>query len=228
MTNELFKFLEGTLDDARLSRAEVKALLTHFKDEKPESGDVDLFAMQALRLARTKLRETRDEDVLQWLYDVLKVVRRAESREAPSGIAIAAFSPGDEPKQHIKRLIGNTRSQIDCCVFTITDNELADALLQAHKRGVALRILSDNDKSSDRGSDIEKLSQNGIPVRVDRSDAHMHHKFALFDRHILLTGSYNWTRSAARENAENIIITDDPRLITPFQTYFDDLWKTLQ
>ena len=121
----------------------------------------------------------------------------------------------------------NAVSHIDCCVFTITDNELAAALLETHKRGVAVRIISDNDKSYDRGSDVDRLDQRGVPVRVDRTDAHMHHKFALFDRHTLLTGSYNWTRSAARENAENIIITDDARLVNSFQDYFDDLWTRL-
>ena len=41
------------------------------------------------------------------------------------------------------------------------------------------------------------LAELGVAVRIDRSEHHMHHKFALFDDAILATGSYNWTRSAA-------------------------------
>lgn len=56
----------------------------------------------------------------------------------------------------------------------------------------------------------------------------MHHKFAVFDRVRLLTGSYNWTRSAATENHENVLVSDDPRLVLPFCRAFDDLWTALE
>ena len=52
----------------------------------------------------------------------------------------------------------------------------------------------------------------------------MHHKFAVFDRKVLLTGSYNWTRSAASENQENLIVTEAPGLVRSFAAEFDKLW----
>ena len=55
----------------------------------------------------------------------------------------------------------------------------------------------------------------------------MHHKFALFDGTVLLTGSYNWTRSAAAQNNENLIVTNDHRLATAFSSLFDRLWEEL-
>ena len=73
-----------------------------------------------------------------------------------------------------------------------------------------------------------KLRAAGVPVRVDRTDAHMHHKFAVFDRELLLTGSYNWTRSAANQNYENIIVTDDARLATTFANVFEQYWDELE
>ena len=63
-----------------------------------------------------------------------------------------------------------------------------------------VRVLSDAEKSQDRGSDIRALEQVGIPVVLDDGPAHMHHKFAVFDSSRVLTGSFNWTRSATREN----------------------------
>jgi phosphatidylserine/phosphatidylglycerophosphate/cardiolipin synthase-like enzyme len=90
---------------------------------------------------------------------------------------------------------------------------------------VAVRIITDNDKAFDRGSDVERLARSGIDVCVDRTSHHMHHKFAIFDRKRLLTGSYNWTRSAASSNEENFIIVDNPRLRSSFQDEFDRLWK---
>ena len=55
----------------------------------------------------------------------------------------------------------------------------------------------------------------------------MHHKFAVADSNQVLTGSYNWTRSAARENEENIVVTNAPELVSAFTRQFEQLWKSL-
>ena len=75
-------------------------------------------------------------------------------------------------------------------------------------------------------SDIDELAAAGIPVAMDRSPAHMHHKFALFDGRILLNGSYNWTRSAAADNEENIVLSSDVSLLAGFSAQFERLWQT--
>ncbi len=85
-------------------------------------------------------------------------------------------------------------------------------------------MITDNEKAFDLGSDTERIAQAGVPLKIDRTTNHMHHKFALFDRKQLLTGSYNWTRSAAKYNEENFIVTDDRSLIVPFEREFDRLW----
>ena len=84
-----------------------------------------------------------------------------------------------------------------------------------------MRIITDDAKADDLGSDIDRLGRPGIAVRVDRSPFHMHHKFAIVDGATLLTGSYNWTRGAARDNEENLIVTDEPRLVSAFASTFD-------
>jgi mitochondrial cardiolipin hydrolase len=64
-------------------------------------------------------------------------------------------------------------------------------------------------------------------VRLDRSPDHMHHKFAVFDRTTLATGSFNWTRSASEFNQENLVITANPALVNAFSEEFERLWKEL-
>jgi len=56
----------------------------------------------------------------------------------------------------------------------------------------------------------------------------MHHKFALFDGRLLLTGSYNWTRGAADDNHENFVVTDDPHLLRAYAQAFEDLWHQFE
>jgi phosphatidylserine/phosphatidylglycerophosphate/cardiolipin synthase-like enzyme len=143
-------------------------------------------------------------------------------------VAESHFSPGDACPQRIARFLGSASRTLDICVFTITDDRITSAILAAHDRGRRVRVVTDDDKAMDPGSDCERLADAGIPVRVDRSPAHMHHKFALADRSTLLTGSYNWTRSAARENEENFLITGDRRFVAAFGRRFETLWEALQ
>ena len=114
---------------------------------------------------------------------------------------------------------------VDLCVFTITDDRLTSAILEAHHRGVRIRIITDDDKAADLGSDAAQFLNAGIALRTDRSRYHMHHKFAVFDGTLLLNGSYNWTRGAAENNEENFIITSDRRLVEEFSAAFEKLWK---
>jgi len=53
----------------------------------------------------------------------------------------------------------------------------------------------------------------------------MHHKFAVFDNSYVLTGSFNWTRAATKENRENIVITNHSGLVVQFKNEFDKLWN---
>jgi mitochondrial cardiolipin hydrolase len=137
------------------------------------------------------------------------------------------FSPGEGCLNAILSGIQGVRTSLKICVFTISDDRITRAILQAHRRGIPVRILTDNEKLFDKGSDIRELAAAGIPVRVDQTPNHMHHKFALLDNHTLLTGSYNWTRSAALYNHENLVVTNQPNLVQDFGREFDRLWQEL-
>jgi phosphatidylserine/phosphatidylglycerophosphate/cardiolipin synthase-like enzyme len=122
-------------------------------------------------------------------------------------------------------LLSGARRSVEICVFAITDDRLSSAILDAHRRGVKIRVITDDEKATDLGADAKRLAEAGIALRMDRSIYHMHHKFALFDDSLLLTGSYNWTRSAADSNQENFIVSGDSRLIKPFSQLFEKLWR---
>jgi len=71
------------------------------------------------------------------------------------------------------------------------------------------------------------FSKNGIQVKMDMTTNHMHHKFMIADERTVITGSYNWTNSAARFNQENIIITQEKEAIKSFVNEYDRLWKVM-
>ncbi len=222
---EVDAILSSILDDRRLTPTERQALQAVLMERRAGEALLTLFRSRAFALARASVKEPRSREVISWLEETVEALHAP--RTADTSRMEAHFTPGDGPLNAIIQQIQKARGSIDVCVYTVTDDRISRALLDAHRHGVRLRVVGDDDKALDAGSDMERLSAAGIPVRLDRSEAHMHHKFAVFDRLRLVTGSYNWTRSAAEHNHENVLVSDDARLVQPFSRAFDALWDTL-
>lgn len=226
MPNEQLRAaLQETLDDRRLSRSERKALREVLGEFINSEASQIACHKAAFDMARASIDQVNSSDVLGWLEDVSSVIRQSAAPAEPPTDVEVVFSPGDHCWQRIGSLLKSARHSVDICVFTITDDRITSEILAAHQRRVKVRIVTDNDKSFDKGSDAERLARAGVDICVDRSRHHMHHKFAIFDQTRLLTGSYNWTRSASQHNEENYIVVDDQRLVCEFQKEFDRLWN---
>jgi mitochondrial cardiolipin hydrolase len=177
----------------------------------------------ALVRERSSMPDAIPLDLLRWLE---QVIRTLDASADPSPVeAQAYFAPGDDCLRKLRELCLGAKRAIDVCVYTISDDRLCVALIDAYRRGVMVRILSDDEKLHDAGSDVLRLRDFGIEVRVDVSQFHMHHKFALFDGRRLATGSFNWTRNASVGNEENLLVTDDARLVRSFAGRFEALWS---
>jgi cardiolipin hydrolase len=205
---DLETFLHDSLKDFSLSRSEKKELKTHLAEMQGNPVEQAKARQLAFKLSQEAINEFGQITALDWLQGVIKLLYASENKVK----AAAYFSPGDDCLHRIQRLVGEAQKTLDLCVFTITDNRIVRKLEEAKSRGVAIRVISDNDKSMDLGSDLDHLIRSGIDCRFDRTSAHMHHKFALADNDLLLTGSYNWTRSAASSNDENILVTNNPKI----------------
>ena len=223
--DELDRALRATLDDGRLSRTERHALAEVLRECPLSQSQLAQFRSRAFALVEEQLSEPKARPLLAWLEGVIKLMTQHESTESgqPAPNARAYFSPGETCLAAILGELGRAKQTADICVFTITDDRIAEALLAAQLRGVALRIITDNDKQYDEGSDIARLRDAGINIRVDGDERHMHHKFAVLDSLTLLSGSYNWTRGATL-NEENLIVTSDRRLVESFARKFEILW----
>lgn len=218
--------LEASIADAHLSDAERRELMALLREgATPEEG-LRRVRNRAFELVRERLDGLEAISLLKWLDGV---ARALDAVRAPAGTvrSEAHFSPGQACLRAIQQRLRSARTSIDICVFTLSDDRISAEVLTAHQRGVAVRLITDNDKESDAGSDIDALRRAGIAVAVDRTAAHMHHKFALFDDQWLLNGSYNWTRSACEVNEENLVVTNDPALVAAFAAQFAALWQAL-
>ncbi|RQO35467.1 nuclease [Variovorax sp. KBW07] len=226
---ELLAQLDATMADARLSDDERRVLVHTLREASPPEDGLRQLRNRAFDLVRARTADPEQLGLLKWLEGVVRSIDTGRSPD--SGVAVqsqAFFSPGTACLQAIVHQLKTVRRSVDLCVFTLSDDRITAEILAAHRRGVAMRFISDNDKEFDRGSDVGQLRAAGIPVVVDRTDAHMHHKFAIFDGARLLNGSYNWTRSACEYNEENVVLSNDPSLVRRFADEFDTLWKELQ
>ena len=226
--DELLDALRASLDDERLSRGERKALRALVDAAPLDAHTRGILRSHAFALAREALDDPRAAPVLDWLKDALGVLVPLEALQDGEARAIeneAWFSPGDEPLRALVREMRRTRRRADVCVFTITDDRISDGLMGLARRGVEVRVITDGTKAGDLGSDVRRLHASGIAVAVDDSDAHMHHKYALFDGGRLLTGSFNWTRAASGENSENLLLTTEPGLVRAYAAEFERLWE---
>ncbi|MEH6420063.1 phospholipase D-like domain-containing protein [Pseudomonas sp. CGJS7] len=165
----------------------------------------------------------RTLDALRWLEQVVKTL---DTVAAPAAVVSSAyFAPGDACLRKLRELCRGAKRSVAICVYTISDDRLTEEILACHRRGIEVRVISDNDKKYDEGSDVLRLRELGVAVRIDDSPFHMHHKFALFDGRLLANGSFNWTRSATTSNEENLVVTDDANLVRSFGGHFEELWE---
>lgn len=212
-------------EDRSLSRAERKVFGALLSEQAPDVHAVRRLRARAFDIARSRLEGPHAREIVGWLEDTVGLLLHGLVRGAPPPVvAQAHFSPGEDCLAAVVQELTAARRQVDVCVFTITDDRITEGLLGAVRRGVRVRVVSDDDKSSDEGSDLMRLARAGVPVAVDRTPDHMHHKFALFDGARLLTGSFNWTRAASRGNHENLLVTSDERLVGAYQAEFERLW----
>ena len=236
----LTRFLTQSLADRKLSGGEKTALADWLAKNVTTDQHRGLVRHAAFEVARAAIADPAAADVVEWLEDVMKVIAplapsASGGRQPPVASAAdeAFFAPGEECLHRIVHRFGACRRTADVCVFTVTDDRITRAILDAHRRKVSVRIITDNEKQHDAGSDVRKFRDAGIPVKTDDMRAaadpglngHMHHKFAIFDGTRLLNGSYNWTRGAADVNFENVVDTADANLIAAFTAEFERLWK---
>jgi len=148
----------------------------------------------------------------------------------------ACFSPAGKCSSLIIREIQQAKKELLVAVYAFTSDELATAVVQAKKRGLAVQVVIDRD--FDAGNERSKgkfLEAQRVPVRriaaiksnpPVKEAGLMHQKFAVFDRNTLLTGSYNWTHAADRLNDENLLFFRDAGpLAEEYRRTFLQLWE---
>ncbi len=135
------------------------------------------------------------------------------------------FTPGQNCTQMIVDEINRAKQSIEVQSYSFTSKPIALALIQAAKRGVKVQIIFDKSQfNCHRFSYASYFIRNNIPVWEDSDLDIAHNKVMIFDKKILETGSFNFTKAAERFNAENVLIIENPNLAS---AYFSN-WQRRQ
>jgi phosphatidylserine/phosphatidylglycerophosphate/cardiolipin synthase-like enzyme len=134
------------------------------------------------------------------------------------------FSPDDGVASHLVNVLNQAQDSIDMLAFTLTSDPIADALLQADKSGVRVRVVVERDQARSTGSDVDRLRLAGVDLRLDGNPNRMHHKVIVVDGNLVATGSYNFSRSAEDFNDENMVIVFNKSLAEDYLVEFNRIY----
>ncbi len=138
----------------------------------------------------------------------------------------ALFTRSGSVTRRIESLINYADVSIDCALYRLEHPLFARALGAAARRGVRVRLVLDRGKFCEGRSVIENNGRVAWRISSGRSGgkSKMHHKFAVFDGEIAVTGSYNWTEESESANFENLLVLRTPALVNAYRQEFESLW----
>lgn len=135
------------------------------------------------------------------------------------------FSPEDGVAQHLIELIEGAKESIYFLAFSFTADDLATTLLERASQGIVIKgVFEKSQYASNVGSEYERLRAAGLDVRLDGNPQQMHHKVMIFDKEVVVTGSYNFSASAEESNDENVLILYSQPIAAQFLMEFQRVY----
>ena len=142
--------------------------------------------------------------------------------------------------------LARVHRQLDLGLFVFSAQNLANRLATLRSQGVKLRVLADPGFANRAFSEVldllgvilpdhrcrietdnrpwsKPLEGVGIPQLAGGDK--LHHKIAVLDRRRVISGSFNWSPSAAFQNDETLLLIDSKPLALHFEHEIDRLWR---
>ena len=141
--------------------------------------------------------------------------------DLPGGSLEVYFAPEDGVAPRVVELIEDAQQSVAFLAFALTSEEIAGALEGKVAEGLEVRGVMDAGQSGNLGSRYLELLEAGVEVRLDGNPDRMHHKVIVIDGVLVITGSYNFSRSAETQNDENLIVLHDSAAAAAYLQEFE-------
>jgi phosphatidylserine/phosphatidylglycerophosphate/cardiolipin synthase-like enzyme len=136
------------------------------------------------------------------------------------------FCPEDNCADNLIIVFDSAKNSIHCAIYSFTLDSVAQALADAHLRGVEVKIIFEKQQAASNYSRDEWLESQGVEVHIDTNTGYMHNKFCIIDGETVVTGSFNWSQNADTRNDENLLIIVSKALAVLYDAEFWEIWLT--
>jgi phosphatidylserine/phosphatidylglycerophosphate/cardiolipin synthase-like enzyme len=126
------------------------------------------------------------------------------------------FSPDGGCTAAITNELAKAKKSILVQAYSFTSAPIAKALLDANRRGVKVTVILDKSQRTEKYSSADFLKDSGIATFIDAKHNIAHNKVMVLDEQTVITGSFNFTKSAEFDNAENLLIIQDAELANKY------------
>jgi phosphatidylserine/phosphatidylglycerophosphate/cardiolipin synthase-like enzyme len=131
------------------------------------------------------------------------------------------FSPKGGCTEVVVAELEGARSRVLVQAYSFTSAPIAKALVEAHRRGVDVRVILDDSQRREKYTEADFVAHAGIPTFIDAKHAIAHNKVIVIDGETVVTGSFNFTKAAEEKNAENLLVICDKALAKKYE----DNWQ---
>lgn len=138
------------------------------------------------------------------------------------------FSPKGGCSDAITGEITMAKSLVLVQAYSLTSDRILKALVDAHKRGVDVKVILDKSRKSGKYSEADFMVNHNLDVRIDSYHAIAHDKIMVMDGCIVISGSFNFSKKAEESNAENVLIIRDEKLAGKYADNWRVHWEHSQ
>ena len=135
------------------------------------------------------------------------------------------FFPDGSNEHKVVNMLRTCKKSLDIAIYTFTLDSIVKAVIEVFNRGIPIRIICDNEMEKHSTSKIKKLAASGIICKTDNTRYYMHHKFAVIDNSVVVTGSFNWSSQAVNHNQENILFYENKTIAQQYTEQFNKMWN---
>jgi len=139
------------------------------------------------------------------------------------------FSPDDGVADRISEILFNAEESIYFMAFSFTTDEFGETIREQAENGLIVAgVMEEQQVKSNIGTEYDFFKQAGLDVFLDGNEGQMHHKTMIVDGQIVITGSYNFSRSAEIRNDENVVIFYNEKIADFFLGEFQRVYELTQ
>ncbi len=132
------------------------------------------------------------------------------------------MAPEDDVMAKLVKYVQGAKKSVHYMIYTYTHADLAAAMIARSKAGVDVQGVIES-RTAYTGALVD-LFCAGLPVKTDGNKYMLHHKVIIIDGETVITGSFNFTKSADTENDENVLVIHSAAVAALYEQEFLKMW----